>query len=161
MKIVLSMILLISVPSYGEDLRKLNEAVEKLSPQQTQVYKTLADELRCPTCTGLSVLQSDAPFSVEIRTALVEQVVQGKSDLEILRFFKDRFGTWILRTPPKEGFHWMAWLGPLSLVLGGGMLVWFVFWRRRREMPSLGIRHDEDILREMHEELEKLRRQTR
>ena len=33
-----------------------------------ELYREVAGELRCPTCTGLSVLDSDAPFSVQIKT---------------------------------------------------------------------------------------------
>jgi cytochrome c-type biogenesis protein CcmH len=148
---------MLSLPVFAEDLHKLNTAVEKLQPAQTALYKALADELRCPTCTGLSILQSDAPFSVEIRAALVEQIQEGKGEQEILQFFKERFGLWILRTPPKEGFHWFAWYMPVGLIVLGALFIWGVFWRRRRQPQILGIRSTELILKQMGEELARQR----
>ena len=143
--------------AFGENLRKLNEAVENLQAPQAALYKSLADELRCPTCIGLSVLQSDAPFSVEIKTVLVEQVQAGKNAKEILKFFEERFGLWILRTPPTQGFHWFAWYLPLGLIFFGALLVWAVFWRRQRRPVTEGVRSNEALLEQMAEQLAVLR----
>lgn len=158
--IILIFVFMWSVPSFAEDIHQLNNAIEKLQPTQKTLYKTLADELRCPTCTGLSVLQSDAPFSVEIKTALVEQIQAGKDEKTILEFFKERFGLWILRTPPKEGFHWFAWYMPIGLMVFGALSVWGFFWRKRRQSEFSGIRSTELILKQMEDELRKLRSGT-
>ena len=42
-------------------------------------FKDVAGELRCPTCKGLSVLDSDASFSVQIKDQVDEQIKEGKS----------------------------------------------------------------------------------
>lgn len=149
--------LCLSSSLFAQDPKKLHANVEQLSPQQQELYKVLADELRCPTCTGLSVLQSDAPFSVEIKNAIVEQVQAGKKEKEILRFFNERFGLWILRSPPKEGFHWLAWFLPLGLVLFGIVFIWIGFWRKKRVDQSLGLRKTEEILTQMADELAAMR----
>lgn len=150
-------LLSLNLPLYAEDLHKLNSAVESLSPSQNALYKALADDLRCPTCTGLSVLQSDTPFSVEIKTALVEQVQAGKSEKEILNFFKERFGLWILRSPPKEGFHWFAWYLPIGFIVFGALAVWGIFWRKKLQPEASGVRSTEIILQEMEEEIQRRR----
>ncbi len=143
---------------FAQDTHKLNASVEALSLSEKDLYKKLADELRCPTCTGLSVLQSDAAFSVEIKSALVEQIREGKKEKDILSFFKERFGLWILRTPPKEGFHWFAWYVPIGLMIFGAFAVWGFFWRRRKEPEVLGIRPAALILQEMERDLEMRRK---
>ncbi len=147
----------ISSSVFGQDPKKLHANVEQLTPQQQELYKVLADELRCPTCTGLSVLQSDAPFSVEIKNAIVEQVQAGKKEKEILNFFNERFGLWILRSPPKEGFHWLAWFLPLGLILFSIVFIWVGFWRKKSAPLSLGLRKTEDILAQMADELASMR----
>lgn len=63
-------------------------------------YQDVASDLRCPTCTGLSVLDSEAAFSIQIKNEVKEQLVAGKHKDEILKFFTDRYGPWILRAPP-------------------------------------------------------------
>lgn len=137
---------------------KLKSEVEKLQGVQKDLYKNLANELRCPTCMGLSVEQSDTPFSNEIKKSLVEQIESGKSEKEILSFFKERFGLWILRTPPKEGFHWFAWYLPIGLILLGAFLVWSLFWRKKIVLQNVGMRTAEEILKEMDEKLERMRK---
>ena len=62
-----------------------------------EFFKDVAGELRCPTCTGLSVLDSDASFSVQIKDQVDEQIKEGKSKDEILSFFVERYGPWILK----------------------------------------------------------------
>lgn len=140
------------------DLQTLNDRLEKLSPEDKALYKELGEELRCPTCTGLSVLQSDIPFSLEIRKSLLDQIEEAKDSDTIMKFFKDRFGLWILRTPPTEGFHWLAWLLPLLFVFLGTLFLWFVFWRRRRETGDFRVRSAEDIVEEFQKRLEEKRR---
>ena len=70
--------------------------------EQQHRIKALVDDLRCPTCQGLSVKDSEAGFSVSIRNKAEEMVREGYSDQEIRNFFVKRYGEWILRTPPKE-----------------------------------------------------------
>jgi cytochrome c-type biogenesis protein CcmH/NrfF len=117
----------------------------------------VAKELRCPTCTGLSVLESDAAFSVQIKDIVREQVEAGKSKEEILKYFTARFGPWILRSPPVSGFNLWAWGVPVGLLVLGPPLIWFFIWRKRRVVSTLGVRPDEAIIWEMQEHLTKLR----
>ena len=44
---------------------------------EESVFRDVAGELRCPTCTGLSVLDSDAKFSVQIKDEVREQLEKG------------------------------------------------------------------------------------
>ena len=79
-------------------------------PVKQALYIKLGDGLRCPTCTGLSILQSDAPFSDQIKTKLIEMINQGNDHQQIVDFFTDRYGMWILRQPPKSGKHLLMWI---------------------------------------------------
>ncbi len=132
-----------------------------LAPEREQEFRDIADGLRCPTCTGISVLDSDAPFSVQIKDIVAEQVQAGKTRDEIYKFFVERYGPWILREPPKEGFHILAWIIPCLFLLGGPLLVWLSVWRRRQEFDTGGIRSSEAILQEFEQRLQSLRGKTR
>lgn len=88
-------------------------------PAALKLYYRMAEDLRCPTCTGLSVLQSDAPFSEQIKSRLQELIDGGGTEAEIRDFFVERYGLWILRTPPKQGMHLILWLIPLVFGLVG------------------------------------------
>jgi len=121
-------------------------------------FRDIAGDLRCPTCTGLSVLDSDAAFSKQIKDAVREQMAQGKSKDEILKFFVLRYGPWILRAPPSEGFNLIAWILPISILIFGPLIVWVAVWRRRKEVLNVsGVRSSEEIAKEFEAELSRRR----
>jgi cytochrome c-type biogenesis protein CcmH len=130
-------------------------------------FKDVAGDLRCPTCTGLSVLDSDAAFSVQIKNEVRSQLASGKSKDDILTFFTERYGPWILREPPKEGVHLLAWIVPLMVLILGPILIFAFVWRRRSNEPSAGAVSAEgsmtvsmpveEAIREMNERLTALR----
>ena len=120
-------------------------------------FRDVAGELRCPTCTGLSVLESDAGFSVQIKDQVKVQMDEGKSKAEILDFFVERYGPWILREPPKTGFNMVAWAVPFGVLIFGPIVVWFFVWRKRKVVATFGVRSADDILTEMKSELERLK----
>lgn len=132
---------------------------EGLSPEHFEKYMKIGNLLRCPTCTGLSVMESEASFSKQIRESVREQVELGKSEEEIMLFFQERYGMWIFREPPKKGIHLIAWAGPVAVVLIGAYLIWALVWRRRKTFSTYGVRGSQDILKEMDENLEKMRKE--
>lgn len=124
-----------------------------LDEKQYLLYKKTAKDLRCPTCTGLSVLESDARFSVQIKDLVEEKVKEGKSKQEILDFFESRYGPWILREPPKKGVNLLAWLFPIGLMVVGPIVIWFTVWRKRKNVETFGLRTSEDILNEFRQKV--------
>ncbi len=118
-------------------------------------FREVAGKLRCPTCTGLSVLDSEAQFSVQIKDEVKKQMEAGKSEQDILTFFTDRYGPWILREPPKEGVNSLAWWLPAGILVLGPFLVWYFIWRRETRVATLGARSTEEILKEMRTELQR------
>jgi cytochrome c-type biogenesis protein CcmH/NrfF len=109
-------------------------AEEKFNPQKQEDFDDIAGHLRCPTCTGLSVLDSDAPFSVQIKNEVKEQLAAGKSRDDIMAFFTDRYGAWILRAPPVKGFFVFAWIVPILLLLVGPLLILFLRGRKVQDV---------------------------
>ncbi len=120
-------------------------------------FRDVAKELRCPTCTGLSVLESDASFSVQIKDQVHEQMKLGKSKEDIVKYFVERYGPWILREPPKEGFNLLAWAVPIGLLVLGPILIWLLIWRRRVQFNVHGVRSTEALVHEMQERLQAMK----
>ncbi|MEY4632436.1 MAG: hypothetical protein RIQ81_2556 [Pseudomonadota bacterium] len=122
-------------------------------------FKDVASELRCPTCVGLSVLESDAPFSKQIKDEVTNQIKAGKSDDEILAWFTDRYGPWILRVPPKTGVNVLAWAIPLVALLLGPLALWFFVWRHREDVRRTdGVKPLDELLSDWETELDRARR---
>ena len=153
--ILLMLVLLPASVCHGQEPD--TSAAEQSLPYGDQHFRDLAGKLRCPTCTGLSVLDSDASFSVQIKTQVLDLMKQGKSDKEIIDFFTERYGPWILREPPKSGFSVIAWAIPIAFLVLGPILIWAIAWRRKQTVPSFGVRSVEAIATEMQSDLARLR----
>ncbi|RYZ56642.1 MAG: cytochrome c-type biogenesis protein CcmH [Proteobacteria bacterium] len=123
-------------------------------------FRDVAKEFRCPTCTGLSVLESDAGFSVQIKEQVQEQINLGKNHDQIVEYFVERYGAWILREPPAKGINAIAWIVPITLLCLGPILIWLLVWKRRVKADSHGVRSSTVILAEMQESLQRLKREN-
>ncbi|MCZ6472770.1 MAG: cytochrome c-type biogenesis protein CcmH [SAR324 cluster bacterium] len=87
----------------------------------------ITDQLRCPTCQGISVNDSEAAFSRQIRDKVKRMVREGQSEDQIKAYFESRYGEWILRAPKKEGLGLVLWVLPgLLMLLAGGWIVYTV-----------------------------------
>ena len=91
----------------------------------------IGNELRCPTCVAESVGESSAAIAREMRQIIQEQLDEGRTRAEILAFFQDRYGDWILLSPPRRGVLLLVWLLPIAAVVVAGASL-FVLMRRWR-----------------------------
>ena len=109
-------------------------------------FKKLSNELRCPTCQGLSVKDSEAGFSTSIKGKIHELMKQGKSDEEIMAYFVERYGEWILRAPPVSGFNIVLWVLPGTAILTG--LLWVLYrsknWVEKPTKEIIGLTPEEE-----------------
>ncbi len=111
----------------------------------------LSSQLRCPTCRGQSVRDSDAPAAAAIRTEIARRVEEGQSDEEILAYVDGQFSESLLLTPPRSGVGSLVWILPVAalVVALAGLAAAFRRWRppappevsdedRRRVAEALG-----------------------
>ena len=91
----------------------------------------LADALRCPTCQGLSVKESNSAVSEGMKNEIRQQLQAGKTKAEVLRYFEERYGEWILRVPEAKGANLSLWIFPAAVFLVG-LLVLFLFIRQKK-----------------------------
>ncbi|MES2614522.1 MAG: cytochrome c-type biogenesis CcmF C-terminal domain-containing protein [Bdellovibrionota bacterium] len=98
-------------------------------PVPTQIDAKLLDvgkELRCPTCLGMSVIESETPQSVAMRAEISNQLAQGKSKEEIINYFKNRYGAWILRQPDfMSSYGFFIWIIPIVVLIAGPLFILF------------------------------------
>jgi cytochrome c-type biogenesis protein CcmH len=80
--------------------------------------------LRCPVCQGLSVGDSPSELANEMRALIREQLQQGKTSAQVLDYFAQRYGEWILLAPPKHGFNLIIWVLPFALLPIGAAVVY-------------------------------------
>ena len=85
--------------------------------------RSLASELRCPVCQGLSIQDSPSELAQQMRDLVQQQLRDGKSDNEIKQYFVGRYGQWILMEPPAAGFNWLVYALPAIALLGGALML--------------------------------------
>jgi len=85
--------------------------------------EALTTSLRCPVCQGLNVAESRSEAALAMQSRIRELVVQGYTQQQVVDYFTDRYGDWVLLDPPREGINWFLWSGPLVLLAVGGLLV--------------------------------------
>jgi cytochrome c-type biogenesis protein CcmH len=98
-------------------------------PQQRQVAD-IAAKLRCAVCQNQSVAESNAELAQDMRRLIAEQLAAGRSEAEIIDYFRARYGDFVLMDPPRQGSGAPLWWAPLGLLAlaGGGA---FFYLRRR------------------------------
>jgi cytochrome c-type biogenesis protein CcmH/NrfF len=93
----------------------------------------IAADLRCPSCEGETVAQSQSPVAQAMRDVIADQLADGRSGDQVRTWFVDRYGPDILATPPRSGAGHLLWVVPVAVV--GAMAALTVRSMRRRGAP--------------------------
>lgn len=126
LSLCLLMIVLMAAPLWALSEQEIDEKT-----------RLIADQLRCPTCQGLSVRDSEASLSRQIHDKVRRMVREGQSEEAIKAYFVSRYGEWILRAPKKEGLGLVLWLLPgLGLLLCGGLIGIRVYRNHRERVAA-------------------------
>lgn len=98
----------------------------------------IADQLRCPTCQGLSVADSSASTARAIRDDIARRVDEGETDGQIKRAYVDRYGEWILLRPRTSGLGALLWAVPAVVILtaAGVLLLAVRRWQREPDLRA-------------------------
>jgi cytochrome c-type biogenesis protein CcmH len=122
---------------------------------EQQVY-AVASELRCVVCQNLSVADSPSEMANQMRAIVRERLAAGESPAQVRQYFVERYGDWILLSPPRRGFTLLVWVAPLVAVLIGLGLVAMLLrrWTRRPRPapPPVDAAMSERIRRELEQE---------
>ena len=79
----------------------------------------LSEELRCLTCMGQSIADSQSSFANDMKREIRTMIVAGKNDKEIMEFMVQRYGDFVLYRPPVKSTTWLLWGGPFVLLVAG------------------------------------------
>ncbi len=92
----------------------------------------LASELMSPYCPGRTLSECPSPQADQLRTWIILQEASGRTRAEVEVELIGRFGDGIRSRPRAEGFGLMAYVLPVLIFVGGGLLV-AVFLRRQTQ----------------------------
>jgi cytochrome c-type biogenesis protein CcmH len=94
--------------------------------------KALMESVRCLTCQGQSVADSDAEMAGDMRALIRRRIEAGETPGQIRDWLIARYGNWVTYNPPLEPVTWPLWLAPIALLLFGAFLARGRFRKRRR-----------------------------
>jgi cytochrome c-type biogenesis protein CcmH len=104
---------------------------------ESEVHAVTA-ELRCVVCQNLSVADSPSEMARQMRAIVRERLEAGETPREVVQYFVDRYGEWILLSPRRSGFNLLVWTAPLAAVVVGLAIVAVRLRRWTRRPTSSG-----------------------
>lgn len=118
------------------------------APTAQDRVASLARTIKCPTCSGESVAESNAPASQAIRVDVAERIQSGETDQQIREYYAGRYGEAVLLTPSASGINALVWILPVvALAMAVGFLA-MVFRRWSREVPEHASAADQVLVAE-------------
>jgi cytochrome c-type biogenesis protein CcmH len=120
----------------------------------------VAAQLRCVVCQNLSVADSPSEMANQMRAIIRERLATGERPPQVIEYFVDKYGQWILLSPRPRGFTLLVWIVPFVAVAAGLALVAVRLrrWTRPRrarasvDRPALDPAMSERIRRELETE---------
>ena len=61
--------------------------------------KNISLQLRCMTCQNQSIHESDTDFSIDVKKIIKKQIIEGRTEQEIIDFLVRRYGEYIVFKP--------------------------------------------------------------
>jgi cytochrome c-type biogenesis protein CcmH len=148
--LALAAILLLGAPSLARGQHPARHVEEQA------VYE-VASQLRCVVCQNLSVADSPSEMATQMRGVIKERLATGERPEQVVAYFVDKYGEWILLSPRRRGFTLLVWVLPaVAVVVGIGLLALVLRrWTRRpvaAAQPAVDPAMRERIRREMETE---------
>ena len=98
------------------------------NPNLEQRAKQIGQQLRCLVCQNEDIQNSNADIAKDLRILVRKLLVQNKSDKEIIKFVHERYGDFVLFSPPVRSDTIGLWLLPAGFFI----LMIFFFFRRQK-----------------------------
>jgi cytochrome c-type biogenesis protein CcmH len=96
----------------------------------------IASQLRCVVCQNLSVADSPSEMAHQMRDLIRERLAAGDRPEQVMAYFVQRYGEWVLLAPPARGLNLLLWLAPFGAVAAGLALVLTLMRRWRRPVAA-------------------------
>jgi cytochrome c-type biogenesis protein CcmH len=129
--LVVMLMALAALPAGAQQARPL-----AADPVLEQQVLDIATELRCLVCQNETIAASHADLAVDLRGQIREQLKAGRSEREILDYMVQRYGDFVLYTPPVKPTTWLLWAGPFVLLVAMAVVMGRVLRRRRSALAD-------------------------
>ena len=93
---------------------------------ESQIHKNL----RCLVCQGQSVADSNSDFAQTLKSVVQDQINAGKTEKEIYKFLREKYGEWILYKPTFNKINSILWIFPYFALLLGGIFIFLLLKKK-------------------------------
>ncbi len=104
--------------------------------------RAISGTLRCVVCQNQTIDDSDAEVAHDLRVILRERLKAGDNDQQAVAYIVKRYGDYVLLKPPFEAETLILWLGPLLVLVAGGVGVAF-YLKRRGQADAVALTQEE------------------
>ena len=111
MKKIALMFLLLSSQVVPDDLST------ELTETQKELYQGIIQEVRCLVCQNQSIAESNAELAKDLREEIFQQVEQGRNEVEVKSYLKERYGDFVLYEPSFKQSTYFLWLSPILILI--------------------------------------------
>jgi cytochrome c-type biogenesis protein CcmH len=107
------------------------------TPDPSDQAHAIAKLLNCPTCGGRNLADCPTDTCTQWKQEIRSQLAAGKSQDQVIDYFKTRFGPTVLQEPPKEGAILLLWVTPVVILIA--ILIAGVIVLRHISLPRKAI----------------------
>jgi cytochrome c-type biogenesis protein CcmH len=107
----------------------------------------VAGQLRCPVCQGLSVGDSPSAMAINMKEQVRELLARGYTRDQILAYFEQSYGEFVLLKPKFRGVNSLVWILPLLALAIGAVLVATKMRRLEQPVATTAAADDEYVSR--------------
>ena len=112
-------------------------AEEKLTnPELENRARLISAQMRCLVCQNQSIEDSEAGLAKDLRTEIRRLLSEGQSDTEIVTAIQQKYGDYVLLSPPMKAETLLLWFSPILIVLIGGGILWQHFRKQHSPAPT-------------------------
>ncbi len=118
-----ALIALLAVAALAGPARAVLPSEQLADPKLEARARAIGAQLRCLVCQNQSIDDSDAVLASDLRVILRERLVAGDTDKQAVNYIVQRYGHYVLLNPPFESQTLLLWLGPVLVLVVGGVWV--------------------------------------
>jgi cytochrome c-type biogenesis protein CcmH len=83
--------------------------------------REVSKALRCVVCQNETIDESNAELARDMRILVRRRIAAGDSNTEVLHYMVERYGDFVLLKPRFMSTTLLLWLGPILILLLGGI----------------------------------------
>ena len=114
MKIKL-LVLILTFISFSSILSASSKMTSKQNDRAIDLFK----ETRCLVCQSQTIYDSNSELATDLKLFIQEEIIAGKTDIDIKAQLVTNYGEWILMTPSLSKTNYILWFSPFIFLLIG------------------------------------------